>query len=595
MDNFKIALLSELAEGPYNNKTIQFLIVTKGPRKEFGNFLALAKDKSGEISMCVPVELYDRLKISYVYQLTGFSISLSKKVYYCRRTMFLNSKNYRLIEVPSQQIKLEYIGLPKEIRGINYITTSKEYSNLPNNAIVSLKCQLVEIRIKYNEKPYFFMTVRIEDVQCNVMIKHLPDLTHLKNVKNITIKRVVTYYGKDSTSCLLCSTMFTQIFESENNGENKALTPDLMQMTELPIQTILQNLESNKCLKKTVKVLYMRIHTFSHTCVNCRYNFNITRNPNRYDEDKKFCNKCSYAIDTFLYTMVLELTVVDVSDQNKEEPFILRLEDNLASKILHNTANNINECLLNNDHDTLMNYLKNKVINNHYECLINFPYQAQEKGFVLKQFYCTKIEMIKENAWEEYKEAPGFLMKDDVNKSGTEAAFQYPELSLQTLSEEAPTTIAPVRNCLNFNMMNPAPITSNDLLSIFQSNNTNPKSAETAKQQQQESVSKQVVNRFEEKIDNELPTTTTPANARDIPSVSRNLSRTPSFDSNYDDNGSPIYKRSSSDESNDEDDNMSKLEPPPPEVKISQKRKHKTDNQKKFKSNKRTKHEKKSK
>lgn len=582
MDNFKISLLSELAEGPYSKKTIQFLIVTKGPRKEFGNFLALAKDKSGEISICVPVELYDRVKISYVYQLTGFSISLSKKVYYCRRTLFLNTKSYRLIEVPSQQIKLEYMGLPKEIRGIHYVTTSHEYSNLPDKTIVSLKCQLVNIRINYDkyDKPYFFMTVQIEETHCNVMIKHLKKLDHLANVQNITIKRVQTYYGKGSDSCLLCTTMFTEIFESENN----ALTPNLMQMKELPIKQILQNLEPNKCLKKTIKVLYMRIASFSHTCAKCRYCFSPTRNPNRYEDEKKFCNKCSYPIDTFLYTMILELTVVDLSDQKEEEPFLLRLEDNLASKILHNTANNINECLLNNDHDTLMNYLKNKVINNHYECLIKFPYQKQEKGFVLKQFYCTQIEMVKENALEDYKSAPDFIMIDDLNKSDPEKTFQCPELSLQTLSEETPINIAPVG--LDFNMLNPAPITSKDLQSILQSNNNrNPENAKTIEQQRQEAVSKQAAIQIQEKVENELPTTT--ASARDIPSISRNSSRTSSVGSNYDDNGSPIYKRSSSDESNDED------KTPPPEVKTAHKRKHKSDNGKKIKSTKYSKGQKK--
>lgn len=380
--------------GQHNNITIQFLIVVKNENiknyKEY--FLLLARDSTEEITICLKMEHFNNIKVNHVYQLTGFTVKMSDKPKLTNKIIFA-SYNYKLTEIQSHKIHQEYINLPIELFNTNFITSGHAIETLiKHNDIVNVKCKLLNIaRIR---QEYFLLDIQIDDMMYKFKISHIKDLSHLKDKTNIIIKRMVAI---KNDSILFCSTIFTQIFADESDesiNDNEDLYNNYIEQS---ISDILNERNLNKLYKKTCRVLYFRFVSFYQHCPKCKQkisNYNNIVIDNNYNKEQ-YCNACDFPIDTDIYAMNVELTVVELSDKNAQTPFTILLYDEMSKILLKNTSNNIHKYLKLYSVDEIINYFKNKIIGCEYEIILKTPYVKPPYDIIYKRFTCEKIKLIK--------------------------------------------------------------------------------------------------------------------------------------------------------------------------------------------------------
>lgn len=385
-------------------QTIQFFVVAKDHNLEKKKFLLLAKDSTDEITICFNGNLYERLKVGRVYQLSGFVKKLST-MYILTKYILYTSHNAKILDVPSKKITEDYFKMPKEIQTITYIDSARDIQCLNSDVIVNIKAKLIKAIVKQD---CFYLTIELEDMNYTVRITHLRDLTHLRKDTLITLKRIKSYKSNDCDSVLFSSTMFTQIFESENKpSEISNIQPE----KDLPITQILEKDIVNKRYKKKCKVLYFKFLSFYSKCGGCgvkytNYSSSLQQNQQQQqqqdqtkleEETETFCSGCHMPLDNLSYATNLDLTVVEAGDKKHQTPFTILLFDAVAVKFLKNTGNNIKRYLETYSSDDIEKYFVNKIVHNYYEFTIHQPYVKKSFDAIYKRFYCTDVKLLESN------------------------------------------------------------------------------------------------------------------------------------------------------------------------------------------------------
>lgn len=425
----------------YCVQTIQCLIVSKDTKTDKQKFLALCKDCSDEITICFDRQLHDRIKIGCVYQISGFSKQLSTR-YILTKYILYASFNLKVCDIQSPKVAIEYLNLPKEHNQV-FISSTDMISSLASNVIVNIKAKLIDAKVRQD---HFLLTIQIEDMSYMVRVKHLKNLSHLKKEMYISLKRVQTYKKNSYDSVLFCSTMFTQIFESETKPPEQ-INDDVTD-AEVPIRDILSNGIINKRYKKKCKVLYAKFISFYNTCNKCstKYaNYNPMECDNGEDESEVFCGTCSFPIDKYCYVANLELTVVEASDVNVDSPFTILLFERTAEQVLKNTARNIRKNLDNYCAADLEEYLLGKITNNLYEFTIHLPYVNEKFDPVYKRFYAVNSKLIELSNTDSDNDT-GIKLEDDA-----ECETQQEEMHGLMLDGDSTATTVVAENINNHN------------------------------------------------------------------------------------------------------------------------------------------------
>lgn len=398
----------------YCPHTIQCLIVTKDTKTDKQKFLALCKDSTDEITICFDKQFYNRVKIGCVYQISGFSKQISTR-YILTKFILYTSFNLKICDIQSPKVTIEYLSLPKE-HNILFISTPESITALASNVIVNLKAKFIGAVVRQD---HFLLTIEVGDMSYTVRVKHVKNLTHLKKGMCITLKRVETYKKNSYDSVLFCSTMFTQIFESETilPEQNNSQVSDI----EVPINEILDKGIINKRYKKHCKVLYSKFISFYNICSKCstKYtNYNPMDCGTSENGSEAYCGSCSFPIDRYCYVVHLELTVVEASDVNANAPFTIVLFERIAEKILKNTGRNIRKKLDEHCAQDVEDYLLGKVLNNFYEFTIHLPYVNEKFDAVYKRFYAVDVKLTKLSKDGNNNET-GIQIDDDIEKDTT--------------------------------------------------------------------------------------------------------------------------------------------------------------------------------
>lgn len=403
--------------------TIQCLVVAKDlneKKQKKNNFLALVKDSSDEITILFPWSYHLQINVGHVYQISCFTKKASKGIILTPDILFPAS-NFKYVDIDVTKIVLEYLKYPKETHTINFVTDVQTIEqSLKTNDTVNLKAILLKASIV--KQKFFFLDIQVGDRVYKVRIQHIKDLSHIKNVKFITLKRVVFIKSEAYNNIpLFCSTIFTQVFETENkcSAQRDSLTNE-NNVSKETIGDIMKSGSITKRYIKVCKVLYMRFVRFAAKCSKCDEIINkgdsAAVSGDIYRQTPEYCGQCNFPLDNTQFSVTLDLTVSELSDTCIDKPFTILLYDDTATQLLKNTGNNIQKYIDMYSAELIVEHFNNRIINNDYEFELQIPYTKQGYEAIYKRFTCTKLKLINFNTKLEDEASPHTEVdiKDDI-------------------------------------------------------------------------------------------------------------------------------------------------------------------------------------